>query len=172
MSRIIAALALVCVVPGLATAQTLDIVNIRPCYGSNGAARAVAKNPKLVPGDILWIDFAIDGLKVDPKTNKVRYDTTLEFFDSKKKSLLQRKNQNEAVLQLGGNRMPGDMHVGIGDTFQPGSYTVELTVEDKLAGTKVSISYPLEVIPPTFSFIQIEAPALGVPAPPPALPAC
>jgi hypothetical protein len=163
MRRTIAALALVCLVPGLAPA--LEIVNLRPAYGANGVARKEAQNPKLVPGDVLWADFAIDGLKVD-ENGKVNYETILEFFDGSKKRLFEKKTPNSAVPALGGNRMPGDMFVVIGESFAPGKYSLKLTVNDNLAKQKVFQDYSLEVVAPTFAFVHVEAPALGLPGTP------
>jgi hypothetical protein len=167
MKRLIAAFALLCLCPGLAPAQTLRIANFRPAYGIHGPTRVETKNPKLVQGDLLYADFAIEGLTVDGK-GKVRYDTKLELFDGKK-SLLERNTPNEAVPQLGGERMPGDLYINIGDAFPPGKYTVRLTVTDKVANTKpsaISIEYPIEVVPATLAFVQVEALAAVLPGEP------
>jgi hypothetical protein len=158
---IIAAAALIVMSLAPSRAPALEIVNLRPAYGQNGAARADAK--KIAMGDILWIDFTITGLKVDEKLNKVRYDTILELFDSKEKRMLERKSPNEAVLQLGGSQMPGSMNVVVGDQFQPGKYALKLTVKDNLAKKEVSVVHSFEVLPAAFGFVHIEAPALAVP---------
>jgi hypothetical protein len=163
MRRFIAALALVCLAPGLADAQ-LKITDMRPSYGPNGAARKDAT--KFLPGDILWIDYAIDGLKVEPKTGKVKYEINIEFFDGNGKKLQGRANTNEGILELGGNRMPGDLHLNIGTEVAPGKYKVTLTVKDILGGNMTAIDYPIEVLPKGFGIVQVGAPAVRFPTDP------
>ena len=83
MRRTIAALALLGLIPGLAPAQPV-IGNFRPAYGPHGATRKVVdKVPKVIQGDLFWVEYAIDGLKVDEKTDKAVYETILEFFDAR-----------------------------------------------------------------------------------------
>src|SRR6476659_5228004 len=63
-------------------ASALEIKNIRVCYGPFGATRA---DTKVLPGDVIFMTFELDGLGIDPKTKKTNYDTTLEFIDATKK---------------------------------------------------------------------------------------
>jgi hypothetical protein len=158
MRRTIAAIALFCLLSGLAPA--LEIKNVRPSYGPMGASRTATK---FLPGDVLWINYDIDGLTFDKKTDKASYETKLEFFDAKGTQLLERKTPNEVTAQLGGSQFPGDLHVIIGPKLDPGKYTVKLTVTDKLARESKSITYPIEVLPPAFGFVAVTAPGLGLP---------
>ncbi len=161
MRRFLATVVVLGLAPALAPA--LEITNIRPSYGPQGAPRP---DNKCLPGDVLWIEFDIDGLKFDDKTGKASYETKIEFLDSKNMQLFERKTPNETTAQLGGNRMPGDLHVVMGTSLDPGKYSVKLTVTDKLASKSTSVVYPVEVLPKGFGFIRVAAPALGLPGTP------
>ena len=158
MRRSLAALVVLALIPGLAPA--LEIKNVRPSYGPLGAKRT---ETKFLPGDVLWINYDIDGLTFDKNTGKASYETKLEFVDGKGMVLFERKTPNEVTAQLGGTRMPGDLHVIMGQNLTPGKYTVKLTVTDKLAKENKTIVYPIEVLPAAFGFVAVMAPAVGLP---------
>src|SRR6202011_2333598 len=128
------------------------IKNVRPSYGPLGAA---GNATKFLPGDVLWINYDIEGLTFDDKTGKASYETKLEFIDGKGMVLFERKTPNEVTAQLGGDRMPGDLHVIMGQNLDKGKYTVKLTVTDKLAKMSKSITYPVEVLPEAFGFVAV-----------------
>src|SRR5476651_823624 len=70
------------VFPNLAAA--VDIKNVRPCYAPFGANRL---DLNLLPGDVLFITYDLEGLTIDPKTGKTNYETTLELLDANQKVL-------------------------------------------------------------------------------------
>ena len=148
--------------PSLAPA--VDIKNIRPCYAPFGATRY---DLNLLPGDVLFITYDLEGLMTDAKSGKTNYETTLELIDdpSQKtpKVLYKKVTPNEVVPQLGGGRMPGDLHVIMGAAQAAGKYGVRLTVHDKLAKEAKSFTYPFTVVPQTFGFVGVSAPAMGFP---------
>lgn len=153
------ALALLCGLPGVASA--LELKNIRPCYGLPlGAPRADAK---CIPGDILFITYDIEGLSFDSKTGKANYVTTLELLDSKNKTVFEKKTPNETSPQLGGSRMPGDLHIITGRTLAPGKYNIRLTVNDRIANASKAFVYPFELLPQGFGFVGVTAPGVGFP---------
>lgn len=148
--------------PSLAPA--LEIKNIRPCYAPFGATRY---DLNLLPGDVLFITYDLDGLLTDPKTGKTNYETILELIDDpaqkEPKVLYKKPTTNEVVPQLGTGRMPGDLHVIMGAGQAPGKYAVRLTVHDKLAKQARAFTYPFTVIPQGFGFVGVSAPAIGFP---------
>lgn len=148
--------------PGFSSA--LEIKNIRPCYAPFGATRY---DLNLLPGDVLFITYDLENLATDPKTGKTNYETTLELIDDPgqktPKVLYKKQTPNEVVPQLGGNKMPGDLHVIMGAGQAPGKYGVRLTVTDKIAGQAKTFTYPFNVIPQTFGFVGVSAPAMGFP---------
>jgi hypothetical protein len=158
MRRTFAALALLGLVPGLSSA--LEIKNVRPSYGPLGAPRT---GTKFLPGDVLWINYDIEGLKFDDKTGKASYETKLEFLDSKGMQLFERKTPNEVIAQLGGTSMPGDLHVVMGQNLPAGKYTIKLSVTDNLTKDTKSVTYPVEVLPKGFGFVGVMAPTVGFP---------
>jgi hypothetical protein len=158
MRRSLAALVVLALIPALAPA--LEIKNVRPSYGPLGAKRA---ETKFLPGDVLWINYDIDGLTFDAKTGKSSHETKLEFLDGKGEVLFERKTPNQTTAQLGGTSMPGDLHVILGLGLPAGKYTVKLTVTDILGKQSKSIVYPIQLLPSAFGFVAVTAPALGLP---------
>ncbi len=167
MKRIVAALALLALSAGVAPGQGLDIKGFRPAYGVHGATRVEAaalgtqKSLKLVQGDVLYAEFTITGLTADAK-GRVNYETTVEFSDKKNKRH-ERKTPNLALPELGGGQMPGEVLITIGDAYPVGSYTLTLTIDDKIAKKKITKPFAVEVMKTRFAFVHVESPALGLP---------
>jgi hypothetical protein len=151
--------------PGLASA--VEIKNVRPCWGPFGATRFEAK---CLPGDVFFITYDIDGLMVDKETKKVSYTTKLELFEGdaeaakKGKPTFTDSNPHEAIPALGGGRMPGDLIVTMPKDQKPGTYTIKLTIQDKVDNNKgVAFIYEVKVLAPEFGFIHVLAPSVGFP---------
>jgi len=157
----LAALALSAAFLGQATA--VELKNPRSTYGPLGAVRS---NTKFLPGDYLFMTYDIDGLQIDAKSGKCNYKTVLELFDSQNKVIFKKETPNEVVPQLGGSRLPGDLHVIMGRSQAPGKYNVRLTVIDNLGKDGKSFLYPFEIVPPTFGLVGVTAPAVGFPGQP------
>jgi hypothetical protein len=145
-------------------ASAVEIRNVRPCHGPFGATRT---DLKLLPGDVLFITYDVEGLMVDPKTGKTNYETTLEFLDANdpknEKVLFKKPTTNEVVPLLGGGRMPGDLHLIMGAQQAPGKYKVKLTVHDKIAKDAKAFSMFFDVLPQGFGFVGVTVPAIGFP---------
>lgn len=151
----------VLILPGAASA--LELKNFRPCYAPLpfGANRT---DGKCLPGDFLFFTYDIEGLKFDEKTGKAKYVTVIELFDSQAKPLFPAKETpNEVVAQLGGSRMPGDVHVQMGQAQKPGKYILRLTVQDRATKEQKSHVHQFELLPPTFGFVGVIAPTVGFP---------
>ncbi len=161
MNRLaIAALFALGFLPGVSSA--IEIKNIRPCYAPFGATRFESK---CLPGDVLFITYDIEGLAL--KDGKVSYVTILELLDATGKSLFKKESENDAIPQLGGARMPGDLHVIMGPKQAPGRYSIKLTVHDKYENDKnlnaKAFKYDFDVVAETFGFVGVSAPAVGFP---------
>jgi hypothetical protein len=137
----------------------VDIKNIRPCYAPFGATRY---DTNCLPGDVLFLTYDIENLVLD-KNGKASYVTILELLDAQGKSIFKKETENEVVPQLGGTRMPGDLHVIMGPQQAPGKYSIKLTVHDKLGKDAKAFSYGFNVIAPQFGFVGVSAPAVGFP---------
>lgn len=161
MTRLLAALFFVAVLPALCPAVEID--NIRPRYGPFGAVRE--GKLKCVHMDVLVITYDLSGLAVD-KAGKAKYVTLLELVDSKNTVIFSKETPNEPVLQLGGSKMPGDLFVQVGAKQAPGKYTIRLTVTDKLEKNAniaaKKFEYPYEVLGEKFGLAGVSAPAFGI----------
>lgn len=152
------AMCAVCFAP--ASSYGVDIKNIRPCYGPLGATRYEAK---CLPGDVLFMTYDLEGLAVDKTTGKASYVTILELIDSDQKVLFKKETPNDVMPQLGGTRMPGDLHVIMAPKQAPGKYFIKLTVHDKLGKDAKAFKYDFVVMPETFGIVGVSAPAIGFP---------
>jgi len=158
--RLIASFALAALAFAAGSAHAVEIKNVRPCFGPLGATRTDAQ---CLPGDFLFITYDIEGLKFDDKTGKANYLTILELFDNKAKQVFKKETPNEVSSQLGGNRMPGDLHVIMGRNQEPGKYHIRLTVADRLSKETKSTVYSFDLKPQGFGMIGVTAPAVGFP---------
>jgi hypothetical protein len=158
----------------LAPAQTdaLDLTNIRPVYGYLGTARP---NSKLLPGDVFFVTFEIDNIKVSP-VGEVLYSMGMELLDGKGKTQFKKDPESlKALNSLGGKSLPAMAHVDIGLDTAPGKYTLKVTVTDQSTKTNSSKSFEreFEVVPMEFGLVRLNltydvegrtpAPATGVP---------
>jgi len=137
--------------PGQAGELTLS--NIRPTHGLLGSERP---DSRLLPGDIFFVTFDIDGLKVDD-SGTMFYSMAMEVRDSKNKVVYKSEPQDlDMPAPLGGHSLPGFAHVDLGRDMPPGDYTLKVTVSDRASrGTKY-FEKKFEVLRPTFGLIQLK----------------
>ncbi len=142
-------------------ASAVDIKNARPSYMALGATRYDAK---YLPGDVVFVTFDIEGLGIDPKTKLTGYVTILELVDPLGKVIFKNESKvTEVMPQLGGTRMPGDLHVILGPKQSPGNYHIKLTVHDKVGKDAKAIRFDFTVLPEEFGLVGVSAPAIGFP---------
>jgi hypothetical protein len=143
-----------------ASASAVEIKNFRPCYMPvpYGATR---QDVKCLPGDYIFFTYDIEGLKFDEKTGKASFVTILELFDAKATLVFKKETPNEVIPQLGGTRMPGDLHIQMGRKQAPGKYIVRVTVHDRNAKEAKSHTHQFELLPQGFGFAGVSAPAIG-----------
>jgi hypothetical protein len=130
---------------GQAQAQ-IDFKNVRPLDGPNGAVR---KHNNVMPGDTLVISYEIVGLAVlvvDPKTEKISYQTTLQIIDAEGKILLQTKTPVEAIPNA--KAIPAELEVTFGIKSQPGKYSIRLTVHDNVGMAARRFEYRVNLLEP------------------------
>jgi hypothetical protein len=142
------------------TSSALELKNMRACYGPMGVTRY---DRKLLPGDMIFMTFDIEDLAIDKKTGKASYVTILELIDSQDKVVFKKETPNEVIPQLGGNRIPGDLHLIMGPKQAAGKYAVKLTVHDKLGMSAKAFRYDFDLLPPSFGMVAVTAPAIGFP---------
>jgi hypothetical protein len=141
----------------------LEFKNIRSSYGPLGATRT---DNKFLPGDLLYISYEIEGLKVDPKSKKAAYVTLLEVFSSTKEKIFSKETPNEMAPQLGGDRIPGDLHLIMGRDKPAGQYLLRMTIQDRVGGETKSFTHSFELLKPGFGIVAVMAPAIAFPGQP------
>jgi hypothetical protein len=137
---------------GTNPSDQLTILNLRPTYGVRGITRP---DSKFLPGDQLFLTFDVDGITADD-SGRVRYSISFEAIDASGKVLFkQTPHDQEAVIALGGNRLPAFVHVEIGLDQPPGEYTVRATVTDRAAKQSQTLSHTFEVLPKDFGIVRL-----------------
>ena len=131
---------------------TLTLTNARSNYGELGTIRP---DNKLLPGDIFFLGFDIEAIKVDEE-GSVSYTMSMEVVDKAGKSIFKQKPENKKdFLPLGGNKLPARAFVSIGLDQAPGIYTCKVIVEDRAAKTTATMEKNFEVVAPGFGLVQV-----------------
>jgi hypothetical protein len=140
----------------LAPAQpdALKLTNVRWTVGELGPTR---KESKLLPGDLLFVGYDIEGLSIDGDGN-AKYLMGMEVADSAGKLIFKEEptEQNDYV-PLRGNKLPARAFIIIGLDQPAGAYTCKLVVSDpKTKGTS-SLAVKFEVAKPEFGIVAVHA---------------
>jgi hypothetical protein len=150
-----------------ATEGQLQIVNERDTYGYLGATRP--KGSGVLPGEIAFCTFDIKNIKLDDK-GRASYSMLVEGLDPKGQLAFRLGPHNaKAQCYLGGNTLPCSAHLEIPPHMTPGTYTIRVTVEDRIAGKKATFEGKGKVLPAGFGLVRVGTFAdreLKVPAPP------
>ncbi|MSR51737.1 MAG: hypothetical protein EXS09_00415 [Gemmataceae bacterium] len=140
-------------VPGQATG--LSLTNPRITYGELGSPRP---DTKLLPGDIFFLSFDIDGIKVS-ESGRVKYGMAMEVADATGKSIFkQMPVDRDDFLPLGGTRLPARAFVSVGVDQPPGTYICKVTVTDmsvKEAIVTKTLEQKFDVLPRGFGVVQV-----------------
>jgi hypothetical protein len=135
-----------------AQSETLVLKNARLTHGPLGHER---KNSKFLAGDILYISFDIEGLRVRDD-GQVLYSMGLEVLNRERKSQYKEDPQDaDGYAALGGNCIPAYTHVLVGADQAEGEFEVKVTVKDRLSGMSDSFSMKFEVLPRAFGLVQV-----------------
>lgn len=156
--------------PAQAAPEGLRLSNVRNTYGVLGPSRP---SSKLLPGDVLFVAYDIDGVSVD-KGGKVQYSMAMEVTDNKDKKSVFKQDAAEKVdfVPLGGTRLPARAFITLGLDQPPGQYTLKVIVTDRTTKVTQSLEHQFEVLPKGFGIVavyssidergQIPAPTTGV----------
>src|SRR5262245_6957803 len=155
MLHSMALIAALSMIPGPAQSTGLTLSNPRVTYGELGSPRPDAK---LLPGDIFFLSFDIDGIKVSD-TGRVKYGMAMEVTDSAGKSIFkQMPVERDDFLPLGGTKLPARAFVSVGVDQSPGTYTCKVTVTDMAEKDKAvskSLEQKFEVLARGFGIVQL-----------------
>jgi hypothetical protein len=133
----------------------MTLSNPRITYGELGSTRP---DNKLLPGDIFFLSFDIDGIKVST-AGRVKYGMAMEVTDSAGKSIFkQMPVERDDFLPLGGTKLPARAFVSVGVEQPAGTYTCKVTVSDlsdKEKAVSKSIEQKFEVTARGFGIVQL-----------------
>jgi len=137
-----------------AQAGELKLSNVRMTVGELGPPR---KNDKLLPGDILFVGYDINGLPIEPN-GVVKYKMSMEVVDSAGKSIFkQEPKELEDTIQLRGNSIPARAYVTIGIDQDAGNYTCKVSVEDPKSKAKDTLQVKFEVLKRDYGIVAVYA---------------
>ena len=166
-----AALVLTTALTAPAQAGDLAIKNVRSTHGILGQPR---KDNKLLPGDLLVVEFDVVNLNVK-EDGRVLYamGTELTKKGKLKPEFKRAPTDMEAQNTLGGTTMPHFAMSLIGMDVSPGEYNLRVTFIDRggKANATVTLDQKFEVLPLALGFVQVKltsshfepVPAVGVP---------
>ena len=141
--------------PGQGQAGALTLSNPRITYGELGSNRP---DNKLLPGDIFFLSFDIEGIKVSTE-GRVKYGMAMEVFDAAGKSIFkQMPVERDDFLPLGGTKLPARAFVSVGVEQPAGTYTCKVTVtdlSDKDKAVSKTMEQKFEVLPRGFGIVQL-----------------
>lgn len=132
--------------------NALALSGARVTYGELGSTRT---DLKFLPGDIFFVAFDIDGIKVDD-TGRVKYSMGMEVTNKDGQPVFKQAPQpREDFLPLGGTKLPARAFVTIGIDQAPGAYTCKVTVVDRATMATQSIEQKFDVLPKAFGLVQV-----------------
>jgi hypothetical protein len=156
----------------LAPAQNapLALTNERLTFG--GEFGPTRPNNKLLPGDIFFLAFDIENLKLDPR-GQVQYSIGMDVTDSSGKAIYgQKPADQEMLLPLGGSKLPARAFVILRPDQAKGVYNCRVTVTDRMTKASATLEKSFEVLPPSFGIVcvvttvdemgDIPAPMVGI----------
>jgi hypothetical protein len=133
----------------------LELTNVRATYGPLGIPRP---DNKILPGDIYFLAYDIEGIKTD-ETGQAVYGMTLEVTDSKGKVHFKQGDKGQEKMPvtnlLGGTRIPGFAVIEVGLDFPAGEYTVKVVVTDLTTKKIADLSKKFEVLPVSFGIVRL-----------------
>jgi hypothetical protein len=130
----------------------LELKNVRLTVGELGPTRP---NSKLLPGDLLFIGYDIDGLTIGPD-GVAKYTMAMEVLDAAGKPIF-KQDPRELMdfVPLRGNRIPARAFVTIGLDQEPGAYSCRITVTDPARKASNSLTVKFEVLKRDFGVVAV-----------------
>jgi hypothetical protein len=131
---------------------TLTLSNVRLTVGELGPPR---EGSRLLPGDVLFIAYDIDGLTIDGE-GTARYTMAMEVTDGAGKLLFkQDPRELQDFVPLRGNRLPARGYITVGLDQPPGMYGCKISVTDPKTKATASLNVKFEVLKPDFGVVAV-----------------
>jgi hypothetical protein len=137
----------------LAPAQGgLQLTNNRLTVGELGPTR---NSNKLIPGDLLFIGFDIEGLTIDPE-GTAKYTMAMEVTDAANKIIF-KQDAREMIdfVPLRGNKIPARGFIVVGLDQEAGNYVCKITVTDPATKATQSLNTKFEVLKKDFAIVGV-----------------
>jgi hypothetical protein len=140
--------------PAQPAAGGLQLTNVRMTVGELGPPR---KDTKLLPGDLLFIGYDIDGLSIEPD-GTAKYTMAMEVSDAAGK-LIFKQDPREMMdfVPLRGSKLPARAFIVIGLDQPPGAYNCKLSVTDPKTKATNSLTTKFEVTKAEFGVVAVFA---------------
>ncbi len=148
------------------TESQLEITDLRFTYGLLGAKRPKAE---FLPGDKVFLAYKVKNMKLDSK-GRALYSLSMKILDPTGQVRNEQLPENKvAINYLGGNLMPSAFKGDIPLDIPPGTYTIVLTLTDRLSKQTAEAKIQGKALPMDFGIIHVEPsgdPLGQVPTPP------
>lgn len=149
------AIALAAVLGG-APAQpgNLKLANVRLTVGELGPPREGAK---LLPGDVLFIAYDIDGLTIDG-AGVAKYRMAMEVTDAAGKLIFKQDPRDlQDFVPLRGRQLPARAFITVGLDQPPGNYSCKIAVTDPQTKATGNLEVKFEVLKKDFGIVAVFA---------------
>ncbi len=144
------ALAMLAGVP--AQPAEIKLTNVRMTVGELGPPRA---GNKLLPGDVLFIAYDIEGLTINPD-GTTKYTMAMEVTDAVGKVILKQDPRAlDDFVPLRGNKIPARAFINAGLDQPAGTYTCKITVTDPSTKASGSLTAKFEVTKKDFGIVIV-----------------
>jgi hypothetical protein len=159
--RKLSVLALVALALGGAEARAVDFKYVRLTHGPFGIERT---SRKVLPGDVLLINYDLTGMTVSAEDGKCVYTTVLQVYDPTGKEIDKAKKIEEkgVFIGVGGTTVPEITPVVFGTDLSPGKYVIKITVTDAGSKSSKQLTQEFELGKKEFGIIHVQAPAIGL----------
>lgn len=145
-------LALAALTAAPAQGGELKLTSIRMTVGELGATRT---NTKIIPGDVLFVAYDINGLSIDDD-GLAKYRMAMEVKDAEGKPVFEQKPRDLVdFIPLRGTTIPGRAFITLGLDQGPGNYTCTVTVEDPKTKAKDMLTMKFAVQKPDFGIVAV-----------------
>src|SRR5439155_24981058 len=130
----------------------LEMKNVRLTVGELGPPRP---SNKLLPGDLLFISYDIEGLSIEPD-GTAKYTMAMEVLDAAGKPII-KQDPRELLdfVPLRGNRVPARAFVTIGLDQAAGACSCKITVTDPRTKASNSMTVKFEVLKRDFGIVAV-----------------
>ena len=129
----------------------LKLTNVRLTVGELGPPR---DGSKLLPGDILFIAYDIDGITIDDE-GIARYTMGIELVNPAGKAVFEQKREIVEDIPLRGNKLPARAYIFVGLEDAPGNYSCKLVVTDPKTKLSATLNVKFEVLKKDFGIVAV-----------------